>query len=384
MKKALLTLVVFLLGIQHMPLIGHAEESMAYSVKANIPENQINKTLTYFDLKMEPNQKQEITLTVSNSSDEKATILITPNVAITNQNGVIDYSQSKTKVDSSLKNPLISIISPKQEVALEAKEKKEVAFTLQMPEKSFDGTILGGFYITKKEEDTKGKETEKNVQIKNKYSYVIGLQIRENTNEVKPAMKMNQIKPALLNYRTALTANLQNTEATIMKDLSVDAKVMKKGSTTVLHETSKKNLSMAPNSNFDFPINWDNKTIEPGRYTLQLVAKASEDEWKFEEDFEISSKESKPLNEEAVELEKAEPNWLLIILSVAFSVLIFLALIVFLIYRYQKKKAAEKRARIIKKRKRKQTEEIKKKQASLKKRDPASKKIKSDVEKTGK
>ncbi|WP_233638286.1 WxL protein peptidoglycan domain-containing protein, partial [Carnobacterium maltaromaticum] len=27
---------------------------MAYSVKANIPENQINKTLTYFDLKMEP------------------------------------------------------------------------------------------------------------------------------------------------------------------------------------------------------------------------------------------------------------------------------------------------------------------------------------------
>ena len=366
MKKVLLTLVVFLLGIQHMPLISHAEESMAYSVKANIPENQINKTLTYFDLKMDPNQKQEITLTVSNSSDEKATILITPNVAMTNQNGVIDYSQSKAKVDSSLKNPLTSIISPKQEVALEPKEKKEVAFTLQMPEKSFDGKILGGFYITKKEEDTKGKETDKNVQIKNKYSYVIGLQIRENTNEVKSAMKMNQIKPALLNYRTALTANLQNTEATIMKDLSVDAKVMKKGSTTAIHETSKKNLSMAPNSNFDFPINWDNKTLEPGKYTLQLVAKSNADEWKFEEDFEITSKESKSLNEEAVELEKAEPNWLLIILSVVGIVLILLALIGFLIYYYQKKKAAEKRARMIKKRKRKQAEEKKRKNTSRK------------------
>lgn len=367
MKKVLLILVVFLLGIQHMPLIGHAEESMAYSVKANIPENQINKTLTYFDLKMEPNQKQEITLTVSNSSDEKATILISPNVAMTNQNGVIDYSQSKAKIDSSLKKPLTSIISPKQEVELEPKEKKEVAFTLQMPEKPFDGTILGGFYITKKEEDAKGKETDKNVQIKNKYSYVIGLQIRENTNEVKPAMKMNQIKPALLNYRTALTANLQNTEATIMKDLKIDAKVTKKGSTTVLHETSKKNLSMAPNSNFDFPINWDNKTLEPGKYTLQLVAQSSDEEWKFEEDFEISSKESKSLNEEAVELEKAEPNWLLIILTVTISILFFLAIIGFLIYRYQKKKAAEKRARIIKKRKRRQAEENKKKQNTSKK-----------------
>lgn len=236
-----------------------------------------------------------------------------------------------------------------------------------MPEKPFDGTILGGFYITKKEEDAKGKETDKNVQIKNKYSYVIGLQIRENTNEVKPAMKMNQIKPALLNYRTALTANLQNTEATIMKDLKIDAKVTKKGSTTVLHETSKKNLSMAPNSNFDFPINWDNKTLEPGKYTLQLVAQSSDEEWKFEEDFEISSKESKSLNEEAVELEKAEPNWLLIILTVTISILFFLAIIGFLIYRYQKKKAAEKRARIIKKRKRRQAEENKKKQNTSKK-----------------
>lgn len=58
---------------------------MVYSIKANIPENQINKTITYFDLKMEPNQNQGISLTVNNSSDKKTTLLISPNVAITNQ-----------------------------------------------------------------------------------------------------------------------------------------------------------------------------------------------------------------------------------------------------------------------------------------------------------
>ncbi|MEF9936977.1 MAG: DUF3324 domain-containing protein [Carnobacterium sp.] len=375
MKKFISILVVCLIGLQHMPMIGEAAETMAYSVKANIPENQINKTLTYFDLKMEPNQRQEITLTVSNSSDEKATILISPNVAMTNQNGVIDYSQVKKKVDSSLKNPVTSIISKEQEVTLEPKETKEVPFTLQMPEKEFDGLILGGFYISKKEGTAKTKDEEKDVQIKNKYSYVIGLQIRENTNEVKPVMELNEIKPILLNYRTAVTANLQNTEATIIKELAVDAKVMKKGSTKILHETKKEGLSMAPNSNFNFPINWDNQSLDTGDYVLKLKAQSGEEKWEFEKEFKISSKDSSNLNKEAVELEKAEPNWMLIISVVVGMVLVFILVLIFFINRHQKKKAAEKRARLMKQRKRKKQEELRKrKMSSESTREPSSKK----------
>lgn len=41
---------------------------MAYSIKANIPENQIDKSKTYFDLKRIPGQKQDVSMTVSNSS----------------------------------------------------------------------------------------------------------------------------------------------------------------------------------------------------------------------------------------------------------------------------------------------------------------------------
>ncbi|MFS6999425.1 DUF916 and DUF3324 domain-containing protein [Carnobacterium maltaromaticum] len=366
MKKIISILVVCLIGLQHMPMIGEAAETMAYSVKANIPENQINKTLTYFDLKMEPNQRQDITLTVSNSSDEKATILISPNVAMTNQNGVIDYSKADEKVDSTLKNPVTSIISKAQEVTLEPKETKEVPFTIQMPEKEFDGLILGGFYISKKEDNSNTKDKEKDVQIKNKYSYVIGLQLRENTNEVKPVMELNEIKPALLNYRTAVTVNLQNTEATIMKEVSVDAKVMKKGTTKVLHETKKEGLSMAPNSNFDFPINWDNQSLDAGTYRLQLIAQSGEDKWEFDKEFTISAKDSTDLNKEAVELEKTEPNWILII-SVVAGITIFLILVIgFFIYRHQKKKAAEKRARILRQRKRKKNQELRKKTDSSK------------------
>lgn len=360
MKKLLSMITVCLLGIYLFPTIGQAEDkAMAYSVKANIPENQINKTLTYFDLKMEPNQKQEITLTVTNSSDQEETIIISPNVAITNQNGVIDYSQSGGKLDSSLKNPLTSIISNTQEVKLAPKESKEVPFILQMPEKPFDGTVLGGFYIAKKENEKDLKEADKNVQIRNQFSYVIGLQIRENINEIEPDMVLNKVQPALLNYRTAITANLQNTKATMMKDLEVVAKVTKKGETKILHEATKKSMSMAPNSNFDFPINWDNEVLKPGTYMLNLVAKSGDKEWKFDKEFTISDKESKKLNKDAVELVKEEPNWWLIIGLVAAGMIVLFALLAFFINKNARKKEAEKQARLRRQRKRKKMQEKK-------------------------
>ncbi|WP_317913450.1 DUF916 and DUF3324 domain-containing protein [Carnobacterium maltaromaticum] len=352
MKKIVSIIIVFLLGFQLVPIVGQAAENMQYSVKANIPDNQIDKKLTYFDLRITPSQKQTITLIVSNSSDKEETIIISPNVAVTNQNGVIDYSKFESKLDSSFKVPLSSVISEKQEVTLAAKESKEVSFTLQMPKESFDGIILGGFYITKKESADK-KEEEKNVQIKNNYSYVIGIKLRETDVEVKPEIVLNDIQPDLLNYRTVVTANLQNTKATMIKDLNVTAKVFKKGETTVLHETSKEGMSMAPNSNFDFPINWDNQPLDAGDYTLQLVAKSGDNEWKFEKDFVIDEKEVKPLNDEAVELEKAETNLLLPIILAIVATVALMAVIFYLLSRHKKKKEAEKKALLRKKKKKK-------------------------------
>lgn len=346
MRKLYSLIVILLIGSLISPIIGRAEGSMAYSAKANIPENQINKTLTYFDLKMEPGQEQEITLTVSNSSDKQTTIILSPNIATTNQNGVIDYSQTKGKLDSTLKTPLSSVISKEQEVTLAPNETKQVPFTLKMPDKSFNGLLLGGFYVTKKEEAEDSKEAEKNVQIKNNYSYVIGIQLRESLEEVKAQLKMNQIKPALLNYRTAVTVNLQNTEATIIKEFDVHAKVRKKGNGTVLQEATKTEMSMAPNSNFDFPISWDNQSLEPGTYTLDMTAKSGENQWTFEEDFTISAKESKTLNTDAVELEKKAPNWTLIILSVIAAMTLLIGGMLYLIYKHKKKKEAARKARI--------------------------------------
>ncbi|MDZ5759997.1 DUF916 and DUF3324 domain-containing protein [Carnobacterium maltaromaticum] len=360
-KKRFIAIFIVLVGLGILPTVSKAD-TMAYSVKADIPENQIDKAKTYFDLKMTPGQKQEITLTVRNSGEEEMSIFITPNNATTNQNGVIDYSEEKTKKDSSLKFPLTSIISGKQEVKLKAGETKQVPFTIQMPETEYDGDILGGFYIQKKDEsddDTKNQS----VQIKNQYSYVIGIRLNETDTAVMPKIKLNQIKPALQNYRTAVTANLQNTEATIINDLDINASVTKQDSQTVLHETNKKGLSMAPNSNFDYPITWDNEQLVPGKYTVHIKAKSGEQDWNFDKNFEIKAEVSNKLNKEAVDIVKSEPNWILIIIVIIGVVILVGGLLVFLIIKNEKKKRieSERKARIArnKRKQRKKMEEAK-------------------------
>lgn len=344
MKKILPLIILFLCALSLGSQPTYAA-TMAFSVKANLPENQIDKQKTYFDLKMKPGEKQEISLTVHNADTKEVKISIVPNVALTNQNGVIDYSQEKSKKDSSLKVPITSIISKKQEVTLAPNETKDAKFSIQMPAEEYDGIILGGFYIYKETpEDEEGKE--KNVQIKNRYSYVIGLQLSETEAPVIPELKLNQIKPALQNYRTAVTANIQNAEATILNDLGVVAKVTKKGNSKVLHEEKKDGLSMAPNSNFDFPISWDNQRLEAGDYTLDLVAKGQDKEWKFEQDFSIKDKDMKKLNTEAVELERGEPNWVMLILSVVGGLFVLIIVLVVILYKRKQKKERLRKERI--------------------------------------
>ena len=110
MKKKFLIICIFICSTLFISTKVDAA-SMGYSVKANIPENQIDKDKSYFDLKMKPNEEQAITLTVSNSSEEKIELNIVPNNAKTNQNGVIDYSEENLKKDNSQVYSLTDIIS---------------------------------------------------------------------------------------------------------------------------------------------------------------------------------------------------------------------------------------------------------------------------------
>lgn len=307
---------------------------ITYSVKANLPENQRNNEHTYFDLFMKPKQKQTISITFENHSEDPIELEMNYHTAQTNDNGVIDYKGTKERKDSSLAYDLKELITGDQTVKLNGNEKKEVPYTITMPEQKFEGILLGGFHIHKKDKEN---FTNKKFQIKNDYSFVIGLQVTETDKKVTPELKLNTVEPGLNNYRTTLFANLQNKTATMITDMTVTAEVYKENGTEVLHKTVKNNQSMAPNSNYDFPISWDNQAFQSGKYSLKLNAsdKAGH-KWSFNKAFEIEDNVKK-YNKEAVGINDHVNESNYIIYTLIFILILAIGVIAYLLFNLKKK-----------------------------------------------
>lgn len=306
-----------------LPLAVQAEgENVSYSVEALIPENQIDQRQSYFDLNMKPNQKQELAVLIHNNEHEEITVLLSVNNATTNSNGLVIYEE-KEEFDPSLKVPLNEILRFKEEeVTIPAGKSKTVTAELEMPEEEYDGIILGGFQFEKVMEE---EEASEGVNIQNKYVYVIGVQLSENRDEVLPDLHLNSIRPNLVNHRTAVVANIQNSEPVLIKNMKVNASVYKKGKKDVLKEKKQEEINMAPNSNMDIIIDWDNKALEPGTYLLEMEALHEEEIWKWKEEFVIEKEDAKDLNKNAIELDDNKMGtWLLIGIIILLIVVIIL------------------------------------------------------------
>lgn len=309
-KKLVAALAV--IGVLISGILIHTEISKAaemnFSVSAVIPENQIDKSKTYFELRMKPGQVQELEVVLTNGLAHPVTVETNANTAVTNDNGIVDYSNKAPKFDNTLQAPFSKIAEMPDEITVPANGSRTVKVKVTMPRDPFDGFILGGLHFSEKDNGDK-TESGEGVQIKNKYAYVIGVILSENDVAVNPDMKLNRIKPDQVNYRNVLKVNLQNIKPVILQSLDVDAQVYKDGDDEALYTTKQGALRMAPNSNFDFGISWNNQAFKPGKYRLKMVATSGDHTWKWDEPFEIKADAAADFNDKAVGLEKDYTMW---------------------------------------------------------------------------
>lgn len=319
-----------------MPTTFSKASELNFSVNAVIPDNQIDKEKSYFDLKVTPGEKQKLIVKLRNTTDKE--IVINPHIqsAKTNKNGVIDYTPNKIKKDDTLKIAMEDVAKVPEEVTVPPQSEKDLTIEVTMPKDKFDGIILGGIYL--KEDTSKNKEEDKenDVAIKNEYSYVVALQMRQNDNKVKPMLHMNEVNPETQNARNVIVANIQNSEPMIISKLKIDATVNKKGSKDNLAILKKENLQVAPNSNFNIAVPLEGEKLEAGTYILNMKAESAGKEWQFKKEFSISADKATTMNEKDVTLEKETPTMLYIFLGVAF--LIVIAVVIYFIIRRNKRK----------------------------------------------
>lgn len=290
---------------------GVSANQLTFSVTPVLPDNQIDKTDGFFNLKLDQGASEDLMLHYANNT----------------------------------KQPI--------EVSTSVGETKDVPVHVTMPNAQVPGIIAGGLTFSDKAADKANESTKsKGTSIKNIYSFQLGLLMRESTDApykdqmlLENGLKLKSVKPTQVNYRNVIAANLHNPDGIYLNNFAVDAKVMKANKSKVLYESKNNSMQMAPNTNFDYSVPLgDGTRMKPGKYKLDLTAYADKDNtgafktamfgektdyrysWHFTKTFTIAGATAKRLNKRDVTIKPF--NWLLAaVIAVVIALLLLLLLL---------------------------------------------------------
>ena len=295
MKKKMYTLfafISFLLVLSSTKNISYADDgNVGFNIQMIPSENQINKDVSYFDLRIDPGQKQTIKVRINNTSDEKNTYTMNINQAYTNDQGFIDYSSKENSENNDVPYKIKDIVSYESKITIDAQSSKEVPIEISMPEKPFDGQISSGIQILKDQESS-------NNQIDVDYGYILGLKLTETDNTISRKMKLLDVKPEAKFGDPSIIATLKNPTMDAYGHLKYQVDIVDKSDNQLFFsKTYENNMEMAPNSTFEFAITMGNQRLVAGDYTLKIkVSDAKENSWNLSKDFSVSKKEAENIN----------------------------------------------------------------------------------------
>lgn len=346
MKKIKQLLLVFLLPLIlfSSPISSNATTSdqtnstIQYSVSKISSGGELDEKSSFYDLKATPGEKQTIQARIYNAEDEPITINSQMLTTFTNEHGQIAYTAIPEAFDSSLNYKIseFSTIDDDGMIEVPAKGSKVIQATIDVP-KEATGVLLGSWYFEKANQ-VEGKSTKKGININNKYSYALAVKLTINEIE-KPNLEFVKVTPTLRNYQKVIEATIQNDQPTVVSQLKVQAKIMKKGSDKVLFQDTLDNLMMAPNSNFDYPVYLGEQAMKSGEYTIDLTATTKDSKWEpktwhWTKDFSITAKEAKENTKNA----KNDPEAPISIWWYVGGVGLLLVLVALLVYFIMKRK----------------------------------------------
>lgn len=332
--------IIFLFFCLGGGIVSQASE-IDFNVKAILPENQRSKEISYFDLRVTPGDTQTLSVELTNDTEKEVTVYASANSAITNDNGIVDYSYTDAKKDTSVVFTFSEIAKMPKEIILPKKSTKVVECVIKLPKESFDGYVLGGLYFEQKED--KKEKSQGALAVGNRFSYVVGVLLSETDQEVKPELALNKVEATQINGNNAVIMNVQNKENAMIKKLQLDAKLYYEKETKPRYENHQEALTMAPNTNFNYKIDLKDQPFVAGRYTVKIKANDGYQDWNWEKSFVIKEKEAKKYNVTAINLppdSKQTIPWTLVI-SIGTGILVVVLGIIY--YFNQKMKKEQKR-----------------------------------------
>ncbi|MGM0218950.1 DUF916 and DUF3324 domain-containing protein [Enterococcus sp. AZ126] len=283
-----------------------AEDPLGFSVETVLPETQIDKNQTYFYVKVEPNKPQELKVKLKGTSETPVKVNIFTANATTAETGTILYKEGLPK-DSTLKSSIEEITKiSESEVELKKDEEKIITILVQPPVEKFEGIKLGTIYF----ERADGTEEDSDEMVKSSYSYSVGLMLSEAEGEYSDSqsLKLLDAKAELKRTKKTVQLTLQNPEPKMIADFSADVTIVEAKNGKVVKSQQLKEGAMAPNSRFDFSVDWGLDPMPAGDYIAKVKAKSRYKSWELEKPFTISGQQAKKINEETL-FKLTLPTW---------------------------------------------------------------------------
>ncbi|OJG88594.1 cell wall surface anchor protein [Enterococcus silesiacus] len=320
------SLIVISLTLLNFHITVSAAE-LNFNAKAELLENQIDKKQSYFDLLVKPDTEQDLLVELTNDTEKEVTLSPAIYDAVSNSNGVVEYGPNDKKRDPTLVVGLTNIASTQKEIKIPARGTAKLTVKLKMPAKSFSGVILGGLYLKQNSSETNSMEKQQTA-IKNEYSYIIGIQLREEMQEPLPAFNLISVIPDQVNARNVIKARIQNSQALLVGNVTITSKIFKKNTKKPIYEEKKSGIELAPNSYMDFLVQLDGNPLLAGDYTATVTLNYQEEYWTWDKDFTITKNVAASYNKKDVSIPKNN-NWMIYLgTGIFITIIIFLCLII--------------------------------------------------------
>lgn len=104
---------------------GVSANQLTFSVTPVLPDNQIDKTDGFFNLKLDQGASEDLMLHYANNTKQPIEVSTSVAPASTNQNGVVEYGPNTIKPDVSLKYNMKDLVNVPDKVALNPGETKD-------------------------------------------------------------------------------------------------------------------------------------------------------------------------------------------------------------------------------------------------------------------
>lgn len=286
------------------------QAAASFTVAPQLPADNV-KQADYFNFKVTPGQKRVLVLVVTNNSQRTKTFDITPRVASTNTNGILDYGTNNT--NPKLPAQISQLVSPAKTKSIKVlgKHTVKVPYNFTAPAKKFDGVMLGGFTIAEHHATKRAQSTTKKATgVVANVQYVIGL---EFYNELKPSYTAPAVKIYRAGYRLAqarptVTLGMANQTPGLVGKGKLSLNLYNAKQKKLMHFT-KDQLTFAPQSRFKLHLDLKNKQLAAGHYTLsgKLTAKGGYS-WNIHRSFTVTTEQANHVKKHAANF-KPGKSW---------------------------------------------------------------------------